>query len=221
MDLFMLGNNISFACALIGFIYGIVKFFKSRKAVFAQMAALAVGCTMFGRLYQIIRILTQDDIFNEFQLGIFGIIGSLLFLFSANLGAIDSLIDVSKKQLNTVRAASIPGPLAILAIYVLFILTSDFSLLQKIMGAVVCVFAMEAAYISLKHLIVPDIENGVIYCLRKHNLLVLIYSFLCVADYITLIFKNGVISLVVNILIGIVMLMIPMVVERAVKKWTI
>ena len=80
MKLILITNIIVCVCAFAGFIYGIVKFFKPRKAVYAQMIALAVGCVAFGRLYQVVRLLTVGDMFNGFQLGVFGVIGSLLFL---------------------------------------------------------------------------------------------------------------------------------------------
>ena len=42
MKLILLANIIICVCAFAGFIYGIVKFFKPRKAVYAQMIALVM-----------------------------------------------------------------------------------------------------------------------------------------------------------------------------------
>lgn len=64
------------------------------------MIVPSVGCIFFGRLYQVVRLLTGGDIANEFQLGILGVIGSLMFFFSANFGAMDSLADDGSKEYN-------------------------------------------------------------------------------------------------------------------------
>ena len=72
LKLFLIANIITCVCALVGFIYGIVKFFKPKKAVYAQMITLSVGCMAFGRLYQVVRLLTEGDITDSFQLGILG-----------------------------------------------------------------------------------------------------------------------------------------------------
>lgn len=85
MNFVLTANIITCVCSFVGFIYGMVKFFKPRKAVYAQMITLAVGTMTLGRLYQVVRLLAIGDIFERFQLGVFGVIGSLLFLFSANL----------------------------------------------------------------------------------------------------------------------------------------
>lgn len=44
MTLILIANIIVCICAFIGFVYGMIKFFKPKKAVYAQMITLAVGC---------------------------------------------------------------------------------------------------------------------------------------------------------------------------------
>ncbi len=95
---YLISNIFVCVCALISFIYGITQFFKPKKAIYAQMIVLGVGCIAFGRLYQVVRLLTGGEVLGEFQLGILGVIGSLMFFFSANFGTIDSLADDRSKQ---------------------------------------------------------------------------------------------------------------------------
>ena len=221
MTLILISNIIICICAFIGFIYGIVKFFKPRKAVYAQMITLAVGCVAFGRLYQVVRLLTGGDMFNGFQLGVFGVIGSLLFLFSANFGAMDSLADDRSREFIKYRLISLAAPVAALVLYIIFVWFTDLPRSVKIASALVTVFVMQASYFHLKHLIFPDVDLGIIKCLRRYNLLALIYTFLCMAEMVVIGLGNETGILIVGVLIGSVMIGVIVSVERGIKKWTI
>ena len=221
MKLILITNIIICICAFIGFIYGIVKFFKPRKAVYAQMITLAVGCVAFGRLYQVVRLLTGGDMFNGFQLGVFGVIGSLLFLFSANFGAMDSLADDRSREFIKYRLISLAAPVSALVLYIIFVWFTDLPRSVKIASALVTVFVMQASYFHLKHLIFPDVDLGIIKCLRRYNLLALIYTFLCMAEMVVIGLGNETGILIVGVLIGSVMIGVIISAERGIKKWTI
>ena len=198
-----------------------IKFFKPRKAVYAQMIALAVGCVAFGRLYQVVRLLTGGDMFNGFQLGVFGVIGSLLFLFSANFGAMDSLADDKTKKFLKYRLISIAAPAAALILYIVFILLTDLPGSVKIASSLVTVFVMQASYFHLKHLIFPDVDLGIIKCLKPYNLLALIYTFLCMAEMVVIGLGDEIGILIVGVLIGAILIGVIISAERGIKKWTI
>lgn len=220
MTLILIANIIVCVCAFAGFIYGIIKFFKPKKAIFSQMIALAAGCAAFGRLYQIVRLLTGGDMFNGFQLGIFGVIGSLMFLFSANFGTIDSLADDKSKKFLKYRLISISAPAAVLVSCVLFILLTDLPKSVKIASVLITFFVMQASYYHLKHLIFPDVDYGIIKCLKPYNLLALIYTFLCTAETIVIGLNNQTGILIAGVLIGSLLIGIVISAERGIKKWT-
>ena len=221
MTLILIANIIICICAFIGFIYGMIKFFKPRKAVYAQMITLAVGCVAFGRLYQVVRLLTGGDMTSGFQLGVFGVIGSLLFLFSANFGAMDSLADDRSREFIKYRLISIAAPVSALVLYIIFVWFTDLPRSVKIASALVTVFVMQASYFHLKHLIFPDVDLGIIKCLRRYNLLALIYTFLCMAEMVVIGLGNETGILIVGVLIGSVMIGVIISAERGIKKWTI
>ena len=220
MKLILITNIIICVCAFAGFTYGIVRFFKPRKAVYAQMIALSVGCVAFGRLYQVVRLLTGGDMFNGFQLGVFGVIGSLMFLFSANFGAMDSLADDKSKTLGKYRIIALSAPAAALILYILFICFTDLPRSVKIASALVTVFVMQASYFHLKHLILPDVDYGIINCLKTYNLLALIYTFLCMAETVFIGLNNEIGILIAGILTGCVLIGIVAALQRGIGKWT-
>ncbi|MBO7519627.1 MAG: hypothetical protein J6T73_02515 [Clostridia bacterium] len=219
MRLILIANIIICICAFIGFIYGMIKFFKPKKAVYAQMITLAVGCVAFGRLYQVVRLVTGGDMFNGFQLGVFGVIGSLLFLFSANFGTMDSLADDRSKKFIKYRIIAFAAPVVALILYILFIFFTDLPRSVKVASALVTVFVMQASYFHLKHLMFPDVDFGVIKCLKPYNLLALIYTFLCLAEMIVIGLGNEIGILIAGVLIGAVQIGVVISVEKGMKKW--
>jgi len=221
LKLYLTANVIGFVCALFGFIYGGIKFFKPKKAMYAQMITLALGCSAFGRLFYIVRLLTGGFITANVQLGFFGIIGSFMFFFSGNFGALDSLTDDGSKKYSKYRLIGCIAPIIFIALYVLFFLTSRVSLRWKILGAVQTVLTCLSTYFNLKHLVFPDVDYGVVRCLRPYNLLVLIFSVSVFFECVSLSRDIPAMTLICCIITGIITAaMMPMIV-RGLKKWSI
>ena len=219
MNLYLIANIIGFVCALFGFIYGGIKFFRPRQALYAQMITLALGCVAFGRLFYIVRLLTSGFITGSVQLGFFGIVGSFMFFFSSNFGTLDSLLDDRSKAYRKYRLISFAAPVVFAAMYALIFLTADISTMWKILGAVLTVFAAISTYFNLKHLIFPDVDFGVVKCLRPYNLLVLIYSAAAFAECAALSRDNAVLTLICCIVTGLISAAMMPSIVRGLKKW--
>ena len=220
MRIHMLENIIVLAAAMVGFIYGILRFLKPHKALYPQMITLGVGCIAFGRLYQIVRLATGGRIMGEFQLGFLGAIGSLAFFFSANFGTIDGIADDGSKKFRKSRMTALLAPAAALILYVAFILFAEYTPFAKFGGAVLVFFVMQTSYFNLKHFLLPDVDYGIVNCLKEYNLTVLFYSFLCIAEFIALYSGHSVSEFVISILMGITVICIVPMVSKGVKKWT-
>ena len=214
MKLYLIANIIGFVCALFGFIFGGIKFFRPRQALYAQMITLALGCNAFGRLFYIVRLLTGGFITGSVQLGFFGIVGSFMFFFS-----LDSLLDDKSKEFKKFRLISLIAPAVFLAMYILFFLTADISTIWKILGAVLTIFAAMSAYYNLKHLIFPDVDFGVVKCLRPYNLLVLVYTLSVFVECIGLSRDNAVLTLICCIVTGVISTAMRPLSVRGLKKW--
>ena len=207
-------------CSFVGFTYGASRFFLSKKVVYAQMITLAVGCMTFAKLYQAVRILTSGDILNEFQLGVIGVIGSLLFIFSANFGLMDSLADDGSKEYFRYRIIPLVAPAAVIAVYIILLCFADLSVYFKVVTGIISLFVAGSSYFNLKHIIFPDVDFGVIKCLKSYNILAIAFDFLCVAEIVAYGLENNVAILIIGVAISAVMVAMTPVVERGIKKWT-
>lgn len=219
--MYLTANIIVCAAAFLGFIYGGVQFFRPQKALYAQMITLSLGCITFGRLFNIVRLLTDGDLTNSFQLGFLGLIGSLMFFFSANFGTVDSLVDDRSKEFTKYRLIALIAPVAAIALYVVLFLLADISLLWKISGAVLTLFIVFASYFNLKHLVFPDVEFGVGKCLRPYNLLALIYAVSILFECYAMSIGNELMTLICCCISGLITLAMMPLIVRGVAKWKI
>ncbi len=221
MKIYLIANIITCIGALAGFIYGAVRFFRPRTAVYAQMITFAVGCMAFGRLYQMIRILTVGDFANRFHLGVLGVIGSLMFFFSANFGLMDGIADDGSKEFRKYRIIPLSVSVLTGVCYVLFFLFAGQPILVKIASLFISLLIVLASYYNLKHLIFPDVEYGVIRSLKAYNLLALIFELLCLMEMITVSREQAVGTLIIGILMGLILPAVIISVERGIRKWSI
>ena len=100
----VLGLNLWIClCSLIGLGYGVKVFFKRSKALYLKMITFGVACIMYSRLFQVIYLITQGNLNRGFHVGIFGIVVSFMFFFSANYGQMDGLVDDRTDKFKATR----------------------------------------------------------------------------------------------------------------------
>jgi len=183
MNLVLMMSAWMFVCALIGTIYGALHFLAKKSALYLQMIACGVGCQMFARLFDVIYLALNGELHRKFNIGMLGIVGSFLFILSANYGQMDSLVDDGSAALRPTRRRALLAPAAILALYAAFCCAEQDLRLRLAVG-LIAAFILPTAYFNFKHLIIYDVENGVIRCIRSYNLLALAYGFLVLLEFI-------------------------------------
>ncbi|MBO6231579.1 MAG: hypothetical protein J6O50_13545 [Ruminiclostridium sp.] len=208
------------AAAAVGFFIGAVKYLRPRKPLYASMIVLGVGCIMIGKAYTILRIITGLEIEGIFHVGMLGTVGAFAFFFSANFGQIDSLVDDGGGTFLKYRLISLSAIIVTAAMY-LFILLGPAPTAEKIIDGVVAVSIAAASYFHLKHIIIPDIDYGVVNCLRIYNALALAYGLLCMLEIMSA--ANGgftVFRVTVCLLECVVSLLLVPAMDKGVQKWS-
>jgi hypothetical protein len=217
--MYLIANIIVCVCALAGCNYGGIKFFRPKQALYAQMITLSLGCIAFGRMFNIVRLLTDGNLTDHFQLGILGMIGSLMFFFSANFSAVDTHLDNGAKEYTKYRLIPLAAPGLFAVLYIVLFLLSDVSALWKIQGGVLTLFAMASSYFNLKHLIIPDAESGIVKRMRLYNLLALVYTAAIFAECAAMSRSNEVLTLVCCCVSGLTTAAFIPSITRGVAKW--
>lgn len=160
-----------FVCSLVGFFYGAFVFLAKKSPLYAKMITGAVACMMFASLLAVVRRLTGFET-RTFQLDYLAYIGVFLFLLTANAGLMDGLGDDGSKALRKYRLIALAAPAAVAVLY-LPILLSGQPTAAKVIFGVVALFVCAASYFNFKHAVLPDVDFGVIRCVREYNWLAL------------------------------------------------
>ena len=132
MSINLIMNLWILICSGVGSAYGFYKFYRPKKALFLKIIAAGVSSLMFSKLFVVIFMVTQGDLTPGFYVGMLGIIGSFMFLFSANYGQMDGLVDNRSKEFRPTRIKALAAPALIILLYVLFCVLVDSILIRII-----------------------------------------------------------------------------------------
>ncbi len=211
-------------CVLIGaaagFGYGVVVFFASKSPLYARMITGAVGCAMLSRLSDVVRALAGFVDIYGFQLSMLSTVGVFLFLLTANAGLMDGLADDGTKKFSKYRLMALAAPCAILLLNIPIFL-SDALQVTKIASLVVSLIIAAASYFNLKHAIFPDVEFGVIHCVRNYNLCALAYAFLHMAELVVIACGFTPALIVLGLLLAVDSALILPVLKKGIQQWQI
>lgn len=157
-------------------VYGIFKCFRRRVALYLQMEICALGCLFLGKLFSILSILCMGTAPEGFHVGYLGIFGCFMFLFSANYGQMDGLIDDKQKKYQVLRLISMVAPI-ILIVGLLVLAHSQMSKIELSLEIVMMIPAVLSSYYSFKFLIFPDFGFGFVKAIRPCNFFSLAIAF--------------------------------------------
>ena len=182
--------------------------FKKRGALFLQIVAFALGCMALGNIFVLALNITAPEevlvtLTKDFNIGLLGIFGMFAFIFSASYGQIDGLGDDHSRELRKYRLLALIAPI-VNAIILMAIVFSGIEVHMQIIYAILFLPAILASYYNLKHLIIPDVELGILASIRKYNLVALIMTVLVLLATVTKQYDVSILYSILNILTGLI-----------------
>ena len=219
MEYYFYISIILLAAAAIGFFIGAPKYLRPRRPLYASMIVLGVGCIMIGKIYTFLRILTGLPVFGVFHVGILGTVGAFAFFFSANFGQIDSLVDSGDKEFMKYRIIAVAGIL-ITGILYTFILLSPATTAEKFKTGIAAISIAAASYFHVKHILIPDIDYGVVSCQRGYNIIALIYGISCMLEMTATSYSSDILLFISCALQCAASAIIVPVMDKGVQKWS-
>ncbi|HAK58068.1 MAG TPA: hypothetical protein DCP06_03720 [Lachnospiraceae bacterium] len=219
MSIEMITDLTILLCSQIGFLYGVFTILIKQRPLYLKMVVLAMACMMVSRIYVILQYLTKGDVPDGFNLGMLGLLGCFLFLFSANYGMIDGLADDGSAEFMKYRLISFIAPAVLLAGYcsLYFFRSADTGM---IMYTIVVFFIALSARYHFKHIIFPDIEFGVVRLIRGYNAVALLLCLFTTLFIISVVTENSIMYLVTGILVSLCCLIIIPLLKKEATKWT-
>lgn len=152
----------------------VMKIRKKRAALYFKIYLGAAACYALFLLYDVTSVLC-GILQMPVDVGDIGVLGCGAFLFSANFGQMDGLVDEKTKGSGFSRTVSLLAPVCLLALYCLLAFSSDASLPFQLSGIVPVLSGVCASYYHLKHLLLPADSLGLLSILRPGNLLALLF----------------------------------------------
>lgn len=221
MELSLIVNLIVCVCALAGFIYGVHIYFKPRQPLYLQMVTIALGCASLGRLYHAAVLVCDGDIPRTFNTGVLAVIGCFLFFFSANYGQMDSLCDMEDQRNQKVRLLALIVPVILLSAAVFVLLAKNEGFVYRISAAAEIFVIMLASYYNSKHLMIHDVEAGILGSIRGYNLLALLLEVLYTAEIVLDTNNLLILKSIVLVIMSAVFLLLMPVLRKGGKKWKV
>ena len=173
---FWIADILPLLASLGTFIYGVKNFFKKGKAYYLQIVTMAFGCYAMGSFYHLCQSITTEEVVDGFTAAYLGRIGFFLFLFTANFGQMDGLLDDKTPSLKKFRYIAVVAPIIVALLYVPCAFT-DMPVSTKISLLLVWFAAVFSSYYNFKHAIICDLGYGFVKAIRPYNICALILTF--------------------------------------------
>lgn len=204
-------------------VWGAVISFGKKSALFLQIVACGLGCMALGNVFTFAMQLTASaDVLQKltegFHIGLLGTFGMFAFLFSASFGQIDGLGDDKSEALKEYRLVALAAPAGVIVILILM-LTSGIGWQMQAMYTVLFLPAILASYYNLKHLIIPDVEDGILAAIRKYNLATILLTVLVMISFVVKLYGQTLVCGIVNILCGVCALFVLWFAKDGTERW--
>ena len=186
--------------SLFSVYFGLIRYLRNKHPLYFRMIVFGILCTMLGRAFELLQVFINGWITDGFHVGVLGIVGSFKFFFSANYGEMDMLADDKSARLRKYWLFALFAPAVILGIYAVYFAMKGFCEASVVKGCVALFISM-ASYYHLKHLIIPDVEDGLIRSIRGYNLIALVYAVLCMCEMLAERFGAGWLTVAVAVLL--------------------
>ncbi len=212
-------NIYLLVCACIGLIYGLTAIYKKKQPLYFKLMVFPIACQVFSRAYYTITVLCYGELPSAFNVGFLGFATFFLFLYLPNVGTLDNLVDEKKERFTKYRLIPITVPTLELAISVAAFFYGYAQLSVRIFFIVLTLFAGLAGYFNMKHLIIPDVEDGIINSIRNFNLVCLIFEFVSISEIGLYCFNIQTPIVVIQALLGIFYIAFLPFLNKETKKW--
>lgn len=213
-------QTVCFVTAAFGFSFGAYKSFKKKGILFLQIVTCALGCAGLGFAFNIVSFLTTREIPQGFNIGILGMIGCYFFLLSAGYGQLDGLGDSGSKAFRKYRLMALGAPFLILVAVAAVVFTPD-AADGRLVPVMLLLVMAPSSYYNLKHLIIPDIDLGILKAIRSYNIMILLFTAINTVSILLGIYGLSNLANIASLANAIVIAFIMPISISGVKKWYI
>ena len=206
---------IRLAAALLSVCLGGVLCARRKQPLFFKILLFAAASYFLGALFEGGWALVYGTVPEGFHVGYLGYVGMWFFLFSSYFGAIDRLADGGERVYRPYRLAALAAPVAVLGLTVWSV--TGYGAAASLPLLLLVIPMGMTLYFALKHLLLPDIEMGIIRVMRPYNALVILLGL----GQAVLLFPSlpAGAQPAVTLLVGVLLIAMLPTAEMGVRKW--
>lgn len=219
MDLLLITNIYLLVCAVVGMAYGLYVMFTEKPPMYFKLIVYAVCSLVFSRIYYVVTLSCYDGLPEIFHVGFIGQATFMLFMFFANYGQIDMLVDDRSALITKYRIIPVIVTLIEISIAISALLNDNAHISVRISFFVLSILAGIAGFLNMKHLIIPDVDNGIVKSIRGFNLLAIFMEFFTLEEVGLTCFNLTKLTAHFQVVLGIMYLAVLPLLHREVKKW--
>lgn len=167
-------TTVHLLAALLAIVLGARYCILQSQPLFFKILLFACASDFLGALLESCWLLVYGTAPTGFHVGYLGYMGAWFFLFSSYFGAIDRLADGGEAMYCPYRLIALLAPAAVFGL-------TGWSRVQYGVSACLPLLLLTlplglTCYFALKHLLLPDVELGIIRVLRPYNACVIALS---------------------------------------------
>lgn len=220
--LFFYLNISALVCSAASLIFGGVQLFLSKQGTYYKTALFGIGSITLAFLFCFVFAVSGGNS-SGFSLGYFGMIGTFLFLLTANRSYISVLEDAETKYKKRARFLAFIMPAVLCAEFVLIFIKSGF-VISVIPPFLLLISAGIASYFAFREVLLRDIKNGFIDCMRPFNSAVCLLAFCCMTTELFAVYESvlsypAVWYIALCVISDIDLLLLSIFLHRGMKKW--
>lgn len=221
---FWMADIVPLVASLGTFIYGVKNFFKKGKAFYLQIVTMAMGCYAMGSFYHLCQSITTGELADGFTAAYLGRIGFFLFLFTANYGQMDGLLDDRTPAFKKFRYIALAAPVTVALLYLPCVF-AEMPYSTKISLSFLWIAAIFSSYFNFKHAIISDLGYGFVKAIRPYNICALILTFLeLILQVLWAYYVDGyllIVIMIVTVIFSVVSIITMVTLKRGVEAWKI
>ena len=160
-------------------IFGVFMLFSKKRPLYFSIAMFAVVSGTAEFVYNALLYMCSMEDYAFYNLGSLAVSGFYAFMFSANYGQFDSIVDGGQKAYKKARILAFIAPILLLGVSAATIVSSDFgSVLYWIIMVVPLLVMIPCSYFNLKVILMKDDGMNFVKGAKPVNIASLLYIFL-------------------------------------------
>lgn len=194
-------------------------FARKRKAIYLYFTVLALISSFLSCLFYTLMIAFYGGLPDIFNIGFLGYAATFLFFFFANYGQMDLLIDDRRSIRPIYRIVPLVIPVVELTAALLGMIYGVVSFSVRVCYLVISLISALAGYYHLKHLIIPDLDDGFAKALRSYNAIAMLIGFFSLTEIGLSVFGHNTVIIFAQFFLGLLYAAVFPVLDKGVKKW--